>query len=268
MKKIYYYADFPEAVISSRVASALTELPAKDISVLISDGKISTSGEFDTFPLVISPYCLSWEHLDAYANACNVSLSQFIYGDDKPAQTFYSYFDDAVIPLLNVISPVLLDSAAETVCVSFPNPKFRISRHITPSSKFLAMILTYSRNPKAVLESEQWKYTTNINEELTRFRNSRKKERFVFHLDYILDLCTYWKLSPHFVFSLTGSLLCQTAQADAFFDLYCLLNRQQQISVLAMLLCLCPDAQNLLPEATWNRIQGVIAEEGKCVSCQ
>lgn len=269
MKKLLFpYADFPSGAISERVVNAVASLPVSKITSLIQEKLILVSErEKDGIIHNMTHRNLQWYLLDDYATACEVPLRYFIYGDQMPDVTYYSHFDAEVIALLNVIDPAMLISAEEVVRHSYHNPQMRISIYATPSAKLVSLALMEKRPPKDVPSEQLYRYRADINQEIARFRSRKVKERFVFHIDFIPDICTYYHVSPHWVFSLTGPLLCDTAEADAFFDLFCLLSRMQQISVIAMLLELCPEAKCRLSKETLEQIECVIAQEGGVVSC-
>ena len=262
-KKSQVYANFPEGDITDRIVDEILKLPIHSVLPLIRNGTIRDCGEGeDNILLTLSHRNLSWDKIDEYANACNVPLQYFIYGDSVPQNTYYSCFDREFIPLLNLVGTEELSRADAVIRSFFPNPNMRIPATATPSAKIISVAFSSGKNLPDVGSDRLDRYSTDINRELFRLRECRKKERFIFRLDYLLDMCTYCHVSPHWIFSLSGPLLCQAPEADALFDLICLLPRCWQIAVMAMLVSLCPDAQQRLPGAAWESIQRVIAEEG------
>lgn len=266
MAESYKYANFPKSVISDRVVAALSALSPHDIDALIKSGRIRILPKSKRI-FELSFKNLSWRYLEDYATVCGVPVREFVLGSKMPECTNYSYFDDITIPFLNAMEPTMLSAAADVVRTTFDNPYFDISKDYPPSAKLLFLLLGNHRLPKDVPSEFEPQYLTDINVELEHYRQMRHKERFVFHLNYILDMCTYLKISPHFVFSLTQPLLCQTAEADALFDLFCLLSRQQQITVLSMLKQLCPKAFSSLPDPLQNRLLFILSCGGGCHKC-
>lgn len=269
MKNIsFLYADFPGGSISERFVNAVASLPTPKFASLLQDNKIFASKrEEDGLIHNLSHRNLRWDLMDDYAAACEVPLRYFIYGDQMPVATYYSHFDREVIALLNIMEPSILVSAQKVIRSLYYNPQMRISMSATPSAKLISIALMENRPPKDVSPDQLYRYFEDINQELARFRKVKLKERFVFYLDLIPDICTYYHVSPHWALSLSGQLLCDTVEADAFFDLFCLLSRMQQISVLAMLLELCPEAKYRLSKEVLEQIERVIAQEGGLVSC-
>lgn len=261
------HANFPMGIITDRIVELLSALPAHRVAEAVSEGIIvdgETAG--DAFSGYLTAYNLMWDKLDDYAALCNVPVSYFLYGNEMP-ETYYSYYDKEIIALLNTIPANLLSAALEVVNATYCNPRFRISLSNTPSEKLVAVILQGGKIPRKVPPEEMWCYTTDINYEIYRFRQIRLKERTVFHIDYILDLCTFCHVSPHWVFSLRNTLFCSTPEADKFYDYFCLLSRHQQAVIMGMLLLLCPDPDNLLQADMLARIRQVVAEEGGYVKC-
>lgn len=263
MSDAYLYADFPAGVITGRIVTALSVLSTSKLHELMIDGKIcATPKDKDALPNGLTHYNLSWNELDCYASACDLSLRYFLYGGELPAKTAYSYFDPLVLPVLRLLSADIIAAAADVLRATYNNPRFSISRESTPSAKLVELLLFGGKLPKLVPEEELDLYSFDINQEIYRFRSLRIKERTVFHIDNILDMCTYCKVSPHWVFSLYGELLCDTPEADDFFDVFCLLPRTQQVAALSMLLNICQYEQIPLPEELKTDIQNVIAVEG------
>lgn len=255
------FAHFPQSVIADRVVAALAMLPAERIESLIEEGKIRLLWK-QRHVFELTNQNLFWNYLDDYAEICGVPVREFIYGPALPEKTNYSHYDDVVIPLLDQICAEDLVAAAEVVRTTYSNPHFYISEKHTPSAKLLFVLLKYYGTHKDVPEELMHLYSTDINVELDHYRNIRLKERFVFRMNYILDMCTYLKVSPHFVFSLRSPLLCKTSEADRFFDLYCLCSRSQQVTILSMLKQIAPDACKALPDALQNRLAYILACEG------
>lgn len=267
VRESYVYADFSASPITNRIVSCLSQLSMLELASLVESGKlvIPRNDDPDAIFQTLTYRNLRWHWIDDYAQICNVPLRFFLFGENLHEKTYYSHFDEVVLPLLNTLPVSIIQAATEVVHGVYYNPRFRISSEDTPSAKILAIAVTGSRMPELVPEGEQDRYQTDINEELSRLRAVRLKERFIFHLDYVLDMCTYCHVSPHWVFSLSGPLLCETAEADAFFDLFCLLSRQQQAAVLAMLVSLCQLANPKIDGEALRKANNAIEQEGGAV---
>ena len=264
MKDFHIYAHFPASYIADRFVNAISEAPIRTQAALIQAKKLRP--QKSDGPLQILSYRnLVWQNMDDYALACNKSLRYFIFGDEEPDVNAYSPYGREFIALLQVFPGDMRDAVIKIIDTVYANPKFAISPSDTPSAKLIAIQLIAGKLPKLVPEEQLHLYSTAINEELLRFRQARQKERMIFHLNYILDLCRYYKVSPHWVFSLNGPLLCPTAEEDAFFDKVCLLDKQQQVVVLATMVALCPDVRQQLSEEVWQRIEHILSTEGGVV---
>ena len=264
MQDSFYYADFPASLIAERVSTALMTLPAKTLLELTDSKKILIS-KTSLEPFQTLTYRnLRINYLDDYLQACGMSLRFALFGSEGQEQTHYSDFDAVVLPLINAMQQELLPSVAKVVTASFNNPKFQI-QDLTPSGKLVSLLLMGGKAPKVVPQEELWKYHSDINTELTRFRKAGKKERCILHIDYIPDLCSYCRVSPHWVFSSRLPCCCDTCAGDDFFDVFCLLSRQHQIYALATLLNLCPEAEEKLAPETLLELRRIISEEGRVV---
>lgn len=264
MRESYIYADFPASFISERVVTAVSALSARKL-IALTDAKALIVNEADIEPYQMLTYRnLRWQYLSDYALACNKTAGEFLYGDKHPIDLEYSYFDEAIIPLINLLPANELKAAAAVIRATYPSPKFKIG-NVSPSQKIISVALMGSRLPEDVSSADARKYRTNINEVLSYFRKARVKERCILHIDYIPDLSAYFRVSPHWAFSLKIPLFCKTAEADDFFDLFCLLPRQQQLTVLAMLLTLCVGSGIVVPRDVFNGVQDAIDREGGIV---
>ena len=205
MGDFYIYADFPAGFITERIVDNLSKLSIREIAALLESGKLVVpKGENpDEILQNLTHRNLRWYWIDDYAAACSMTLQEIIYGKEKPQKTYYSHFDDAVIPLLNIMPKETILAATEVLHAVYYNPRFRISLEDTPSAKIIAIAVTGWRMPQLVPEAELDRYQTNINEALSRLRANRFKERFIFHLNYILDMCTYCHVSPHWAYHCT-----------------------------------------------------------------
>lgn len=267
MREVHYYADFPSGLITERTVEAVKKLPLFDLVSMLEQGKIRVPVRDKEFSLPNMTYRnLRWDMIDDYAKACDLPLSFLIYGENKPTTTRYSFFDAEILPLLNAIPANLLQAALAVLNFSYANPKFQIPKENTPSAKLLEIAFSEGRRPWEVPQDMSL-YSTDISVPLEKLQSRWKKEWFVFHIDYILDLCTYWRVSPHFIFSLSGCLLCNTPEGDAFFDKFCLLSRRHQAATLAMLMEMYPSAEEQLGAGEWDRICKKVMEEGSVVSC-
>lgn len=263
------YADFPSGEISERIVNTLLTLPLPKLAKLVETKVIKVPKRDTNFALHLLTYQnLRWDLIDDYAQACNVPAKYLLYGDNYPAQTYYSCFDKEVITLLNALPVTVVNAAAEVMRNVYPKALSEIPLSNTPSEKLLALCLSNGRLPDLVPEEELERYKTAINDEILRLRQYRRKERFVFHLNYILDMCTYCHISPHWVFSLNGQLLCDTPEADLFFDYFCLLSRQQQLCVLSMLLTLSKSTDSTLNAEMSEQVAQLIAREGGISLCR
>lgn len=264
MRESYIYGDFPASLIAERTVQALSALPPRKLLEL-TDSKCLYINEAERFAYQMMTYRnLRWQHLDTYAAACNLPLKQLIFGGDVPDCLKFSFFDREVLALLKVIPAEQLAAAEQVLRATFPSLKLQIGE-ATPSRKIASIALLSGRLPELVPDEQQHRYTKDINPILTHYRKARAKERCLFHIDYIADLCAYFKVSPHWAFSLNAPLLCDTAASDIFFDLFCLLSRTQQIYALSLLLMLYPQAEQLLAPEDLQRIVRVTFEEGGVV---
>lgn len=259
----HIYADFPSGKITERIVNMLSALPIAKFAALVESGLIKASkDEEDTILQTLSYQNLRWNLIDDYAQACGVSLKDIIYGEEFPAQTYYSYFDREAIALLNTLPVLDLSAFIQVIQATFSNPGFQISMTDAPSAKIMAFGKIGDSLPDFVPEEELSLYSMNINDEMTRLRKKSKRARFVFHIDYILDMCRYYHISPHWVFSLKGPLLCNTPEADAAFDCFCLLSKTQQLYALEMLITLNQQSAQPLPEQDVQQLRQLIQTEG------
>lgn len=264
MRESYIYGDFPASLIAERTVQALSALPPRKLLEL-TDSKYLSVNETERFAYQMLTYRnLKWQHLDSYASACNIPLKQLIFGGEIPKCLQFSFFDREALALLKVVPAEHLDAAGQVLRATFPSLKLQIGE-ATPSKKIISVALLSARLPELVPDDQQQFYTKDINPILMHYRKARAKERCLLHIDYIADLCAFFKVSPHWAFSLSAPLLCDSASSDAFFDLFCLLSRTQQIYALTLLLALYPQAQNLLNPKDMQRIAHVISEEGGVV---
>ena len=270
MSESYIFADFPAGYITERIVDGLSQLSIPKIAELLEKGILVVPGTDDPDCVFqnLTHRNLRWYRIDDYAEACGMSLKEIIYGDAAPSKTYYSPFDDIVIPLLNKMPQELIQAATEVLYSVCYNPRFRISPEDSPSAKIIALAVTGQRMPQPVPEEELDRYETDINEELNRLCAGRSKERFVFHLDYILDMCTFCHVSPHWAFSLSGPLLCDSSEADALFDIFCLLSKPQQTAALSMFVELCSLLPNAVSDEMKTAVMDAIKREGGVVSCQ
>lgn len=263
MAEPHIYADFPAGEITNRLVDRLSALPIEKFASLVRTGLIKTSkDEEETILQTLSYRNLRWDLIDDYARACGASLKEIIYGDNFPAETEYSYFDQEAITLLNTLPTPILNGAIKVMKATFQNPGFQIPMTDTPSAKLLAIGMIGDVLPDYIPEEEKAQYTTDLNEELKRLHLKSKKSRFVFHLDYILDMCRYYRVSPHWVFSLKGKLLCKSAVADIAFDHFCLLSKTQQIATLEMLIQLNAETTAGLSKVRIQQIRKKMQQEG------
>lgn len=264
MREPYFYGDFPASLIAERTIQALSALPPRKLLEL-ADSKCISVNEAERFAFQMLTYRnLKWQHLGTYASACNVPLKQLLFGGDVPKCLKFSFFDREALALLKVVPAEQLIAAEQVLRATFPSLKLQIGE-ATPSRKIISIALLNNRLPESVPDDQQHLYTQDINPILTYFRNARTKERCMLHIDYIADLCAYFKVSPHWAFSLKVPLLCDTEDSDAFFDLFCLLSRTQQIYALSLLLALYPQAESSLDPEDLQCILRVISEEGGVV---
>ena len=264
MPESFLYADFPASSIAERVSAALTTLPARKLLELTDAKKIIIS-ENNLEPYQTLTYRnLRCQHLDDYAQVCNMPMQYVLFGNKIHAESRYSYFDKVAIALINALPPSLLPHAKQVFTSFFHNPLFDIPE-TTPSGKLVSVLLMGGRLPKDVPAEQLCWYQTDINEELLRFRKARKKERHIFHIDSIADLCTYCRVSPHWVFSSELPMFCKTSQGDDLFDVFCLLSRHQQICALSMLLHLCKGSGIVLSPEVLAEAERTISEEGRVV---
>lgn len=263
---LYSYPHFPNGVITERIVELFTQMPIRKFATYVENGLlIIPKSRVDFAVQELSYKNLRWTLLDDYAAACNVSLKYIIYGNDYPEKTYYSYFDKEVMALLNAIDPQILSSSISVLKAAYTNPRFEIAQETPPSSKIVAISL-FNSFPALVPENELGRYTTDINDELNRFRNYPRRNAFIFHLDYILDMCTYYHVSPHWVFSLRGPLLFDAVEADEWFDLFCLTSQRQQIELLTMLYAIWQQSEgkaDTLPESVISQIEKIMGEGEK-----
>lgn len=258
------YPHFPNGVITERIVELFTQMPIHKLAGFIENGLLIVPKKRVDFAIQELSYKnLRWTLLDDYAAACNVPVKYIIYGNDYPEKTYYSHYDEEVVALLNAIDSQVLRSSISVLKAVYTNPRFEISKELPPSSKIVAISL-FNGLPALVSENELGRYSTDINDELTRFRNYPRRNAFIFHLDYILDMCTYYHVSPHWAFSLKGPLICKSAEADEWFDLFCLTPKSQQIELLTMLYMIWEQSNSKfgqLPEDLIVRINGIIGKE-------
>lgn len=259
----YTYTHFPNGAITERIVDLFTQMPIRQFATYVENGLlIIPKNRMDFAIQELSYKNLRWTLLDDYAAACGVSLKYIIYGNNYPEKTYYSDFDEEVLALLNAMDPQILHSSVAVLKAAYTNPRFEIAQETPPSSKIMAIRL-FNTFPEVVPENELDRYMTDINDELNRFRKYPRKVDFIFHLDYILDMCTYYHVSPHWVFSLKGPLLCNTAEADEWFDLFCLTSHRQQIELLTMLYMIWQQSEEkdgTLSEDMIARIEKIIGE--------
>lgn len=264
MRESYIYGDFPASLIADRTVQALSALPPRKLLEL-ADSKCLFVNEAERFAYHLLTYRnLRWQYLDTYAAACNLPLKQLIFGGDAPSCLKFSFFDREALALLKVVPAEHLSAAERVLRTTFPSLKLQIGE-ATPSRKIISIALLSGRLPDLVPDDQQCCYTKDINPILMHYRKARAKERCLLHIDYIADLCAYFKVSPHWAFSLNEPLLCDTVESDAFFDLFCLLSRTQQIYALSLLLTIYPQAEKLLAPEDLQSVVRVISEEGGLV---
>lgn len=262
MREEYYYANFPAGAVADRILSKIKLLPARKMADLIRSESLHTTKEDD--PLHGITYRnLQWNKIEDYADATGLTTQYILFGENMPDKTTFSFFDQIFIPVLNVLHPDQLQAAQKLLYAIYYNPRFRTSDSDTPSQKLLPFLLCGGRSPKPVSEDELQQYQLNINNELARYREVRLKERFIFHVDYIPDFCSFFHVSPHWVFSLKKPMLCKTAEADCLFDLICLLSRQQQLAVLAMLADMTPHIRSKLPSVVRWMLDDALTKGGE-----
>lgn len=261
MRVSYFHSDFPASGIADRVVSAVSALPARTLLDL-TDKQMLVISERDPAPYQNLSYRnMRWQYLDDYAAASGVSLSYFIFGNQIPSNMEYSYFDEEVFALLKIIPPEKLKGAVRSLRSVYYNARMQIG-HISAPNKIISLALLNKRLPELVPEEEKGKYQTDINAALLYYRKTRIKERCMLNIDYIPDLCAYFKVSPHWAFSLRGPLFFAHEEADVFFDYFCFLSRSHQATALAMLLALARGAEDELDPDMRKRIHQVIETEG------
>ena len=267
MVESHFYADFPAGNITERIVDAVTKLPIWEFVALSERGLVRIPARAKSFSFPnLTHRNLFWDKIDDYAKASGTTLSYLIYGDETPKETRYSFFDEEVLEILNIMPPFLVQAASKVVEATFSNPRFFIPLSSTPSAKLLEIAFAEGRRTWEISEEEAANYATDIRIPLEMLRTCRKKERIVFHIDYILDLCEFFKVSPHFVFSLQGPLLCEHKEGDAFFDQFCLLSRRTQALALKLLMDLYPVGAQQLPAGKWQSVLNKIEAERSVVS--
>ncbi len=261
MRVSYARAAFPDSAIADRVVSELKQCSQKILEKMKSEDMLEISDREAAPYQNLSYRNLKWECLDAYALITEKPLSYFIFGESVPTNMEFSFFDEEIFALIDVTPRALLDAATLVMQNTFPNEKMQIGT-MPANKKIISLALLNPRLPKLVSEDELGKYRTNINDLLLHYRKSRVKERCMINIDHIVDLCAYFKVSPHWAFSLVRPLLFEHSNGDRFFDTFCLLSRQQQVYAIAMLAALYPAAEKQLKPELWQQIQQIIAIGG------
>lgn len=255
-------SDFPAGEIANRVIDALYDVSRPLFYKLVETKRIDCrNSSVDSLHSTLTYKNLLWNYLDGYALISGHSVHYFLFGTEQPDRSYFSDYDQEVIALIDSLPAETLRSVTQAIRIAYSNPKFAIGTDIYPSKKLILLNAMGNPLPAPVPEEEMFKYKTSINTELTAFRKFQFKDRFVFHIDYIPDLCTYYRVSPHWVFSLKGTLLCKTPEGDALFDTFCLLSPTQQIDVISTLLVLQPFAMIKIPGEALSRLRAAISQD-------
>lgn len=262
----YRYTSFPAGEVSDRVIQALSEISRRKFCNLVENNYFTNIvGPPEMLRASLTFHNLMWEHLEDYAAACKKSVQYFLFGDNIPTKTYYSDYDQEVITLINQLPATLLTSLYRTLQFAYSDlPNIDIGDDLTPSERLIQIFLKWDTVPELVPEEELYKYQTAINTELTHLLHFHNRHLFVFHLDYLADMCVYFHVSPHWLFSLSGAYLCNTPEGDRVFDFFCLLPKQYQSEVIATLMTLQPQAICALSSEYMATLHKTI-EEGKGV---
>lgn len=260
------YSSFPAGEVSDRVIQALSEISRRKFCNLVENGYFTNIEEPpEMLRAGLTFQNLMWEHLEDYAVACKKPVQYFLFGDDIPSKTYYSDYDQEVIKLIDNLPASQLAPLYDALHFAYSTlPNVDISSKLTPSERLIQIYLKWNTVPELVPDEELYKYQTTVNTELTHFLHFRNRHLFVFHLDYLADMCVYFHVSPHWLFSLSGSYMCITPEGDRVFDLFCLLPKQQQSEVIATLMTLQPHMICTLPPDQMKVLHEAI-EEGKGV---
>lgn len=236
--KVY---DFVDGKISDNILHALDTCDAATIVKLTSSGALeqfaSPSRKFPSYKypaLRNLRYC----GLDDYAEASGYGIRYFLYGEGKPFLPFCSEMDEEVIAALNTLSEEQLEHLKQVTLLFYSNPLMTNKEWKTPSQRFLAVLRTRhgSGLPDAVPEKELWKYTSDVMQEIERYKASRYSPLFLFNSECWPDLSTLTGISVRWLLGVKKhALYTEHPVADDIFDMYTLMQPKDRQSFIGLL---------------------------------